>query len=300
MSELFKDVAIGCAMKGQKSKAQYQGEEMGEQREHKRFAVRDMGINCWIPLANKVTVNDLCMSGISLQANRRFDIGREYAVKLGYQDQFLSLKGTVVWSVLSGKSTGFSGNLGALYKAGAKFAAAPLDKLQGLINMIGSQTQRCSELDSAHQVSRQLPAQKKFQIDSDEKTIVDMTIGDRLKRVSLKSLLLESEREIAIGTRLPMSISIPGEMAISIMGRVAYCLRGKTAAYTRYNIGIEYLDMSLDHTEKLKRLIGFWENKGKASYCSVGSSRQRVDSHDTLILCIDSTMFKFFTNNPPL
>jgi len=247
---------------------------MVENREHKRFAVKDKDINCWMLFANKVTVIDLCMSGISLQGDKRFEIGREYAVKLGYEDKVLSLKGTVVWSVLSGKSEGFFGNVGPIYKAGVKFTAAPLDKLSGLIDMIGSQKQRYSGLDSAHKVSRQLPAPKKFQINPPQKPILDMPGGYRLKRVSLNGLLVESEREIAIGTRLPMAISLPGNIAISFMGKVAYsyCLRAETASNTRYNVGIAYIDMSLDHKEKLKRLIRFLEDKSEASSLLVRSS----------------------------
>jgi hypothetical protein len=247
---------------------------MREERAHKRFVVRDMDIDGKMLFAREVKVMDVCMLGISLKADRRFEIGREYTVKLAYKDKALLLKGTVVWSVLNGKNTGSRGNVIPIYEAGIKFTGSPCDELRGLIDLIDSQKQRHSELDSVDKVSRQKPAPK-FQSDPLQKGIVDLTVGYRLKKVSLNGLLVESEWELALDTRLPMEISLPRHGAISFMGRVAYCLRGESAANTHYNIGIEFIGMSLGDKEKVKRLIRLLNNRDEASpfYVRSGSLR---------------------------
>jgi hypothetical protein len=158
---------------------------MAEKRGYKRFVARGMGIDCWIRPANKVTLIDLCMSGISLQGDMRFEIGRQYAIKLECEDKVLSVKGAVIWSILSSKSERFPGDFAPVYRAGVKFIATPPDNLQGLIDMIGSRKQSYSKLDSAHKVGKQMPVSKKFHNDSAQKESTDVKVAGFDKRIHL-------------------------------------------------------------------------------------------------------------------
>ncbi|MCL5422550.1 MAG: PilZ domain-containing protein [Nitrospirae bacterium] len=61
-----------------------------------------MDINGKMLFTSEVKPIDVSIGGICLKADRRFEIGREYTLKLEYDDKILSVNGSVVWSVLSG------------------------------------------------------------------------------------------------------------------------------------------------------------------------------------------------------
>jgi hypothetical protein len=234
-------------------------EGMEDKRQHKRCVVQNMSINGKMLFANEVKVVDVSMSGISLQSERRFEIGREYLVKLAYEDKVLSLNGIVSWSVLSQQGEGTLGEGIPFYRAGIRFTTVPVEKLNELIEIIESHKRDSSEVDELHKVSGQR-LNTRFYIDPPSKTILNLPISYRVRKMSLSGMLVESDHELAIETRLPMEISLNGNGLISFKGRVASCLKGEAEGNARYNIGIEYINMSLENKEKLKDFIRLLEN----------------------------------------
>jgi hypothetical protein len=112
----------------------------------------------------------------------RFEIGRQYAMKLECEDKILSVKGTVIWSILSSTSEKSSGDFVPVYRAGFKFAGTPLDNLQELIEVISSRKQRFSKLDS-YKAVKQIPSLKKHHGDSAQKARADTAATTLDKRI---------------------------------------------------------------------------------------------------------------------
>jgi len=111
---------------------------MNEKRLHKRFPVEGMDINVMMLSAREVKVLDISVGGVSLKADRRFDIGSKYSVNLKYKDKVLSLKGVVVWSALCELRKATTGGSIPIYRAGIKLTDFSTDGLNELIDSLAS------------------------------------------------------------------------------------------------------------------------------------------------------------------
>ncbi len=83
---------------------------MQDKRRHKRFTVNVLEVNGNMMFATEVKVIDISIGGISLKANRRLNIGSDYALKLDGKNRVIALKGAVVWSSLRESKAGPDGN----------------------------------------------------------------------------------------------------------------------------------------------------------------------------------------------
>ncbi len=237
---------------------------MEDKRSHKRFTVEGMEISGKMLFANEVNVLDISVSGISLRADRRLEIGREYSLKLKYEDKVLSLNGVVMWSILNELRRISSDEMAPLYQAGIKFTDISPDKLGELMNFITFHKQTDYELEELHEVSGQRVGPR-FRIDPTTKPILQFPVGYTLKKLSLSGMLIESEHELALETRLPMEISLPGDEPISCSGRVAYCVKADMEDTALYNIGIEFINMPEKDKEKLKNFIKILDERDEGS-----------------------------------
>lgn len=109
---------------------------MQDNRRFKRFSLKTLEIHGRMIAATEVKVVDISIGGIGIRANRRLNIGHEYALKLEARDKVLSLKGMVVWSKLSDNMLGSHGEVVPVYTAGLKFKAISDDKITQLLDFI--------------------------------------------------------------------------------------------------------------------------------------------------------------------
>jgi hypothetical protein len=109
---------------------------MQDSRRFKRFALKILEIHGRMIAATEVKVIDISIGGIRLRANRRLNIGHEYALKLEARDKVLSLRGMVAWSKLSDNMSGPHGEVVPVYTAGLKFKAISDDKITQLLDFI--------------------------------------------------------------------------------------------------------------------------------------------------------------------
>ncbi len=93
---------------------------MREARRYKRFKLNDCEITGKIILFNEVKVIDISIGGISLEANRRLNIGSDYNLKLEGKNT-ISMRGTVVWCTLGETSKVARGEVMPIYSAGMQF-----------------------------------------------------------------------------------------------------------------------------------------------------------------------------------
>jgi Tfp pilus assembly protein PilZ len=98
-----------------------------------------------LAFANAVTIYDISLGGISLRTDRRIDIGKEYLLKLQYKTTEISVKGVVVWSVLSQSQTDSQGNIIPIYSCGLKFNLSSTDEIKQCIDLIEKQSKADNE-----------------------------------------------------------------------------------------------------------------------------------------------------------
>ena len=94
---------------------------MDNTRQHRRYKVDSMDIRGTIIFASYVKINDISIGGISLTTEKRLTSGYKYTLKIQGRDTILTVKCTVMWSLLSESLRDSFGNVIPIYKTGIKF-----------------------------------------------------------------------------------------------------------------------------------------------------------------------------------
>jgi len=223
-------------------------------RRYKRFKVDVMEINGMMMFANEVEILDISIGGISLRADRRMNIGSEYSLKLRDKSSVIPLKGTVVWSVLSGTGKGLDGGTVPLYTAGMRFQDLSSEKIGELTRFIAGHRHEQHGDDDMHCLSG-LRFNIRYNIDAKEKAVLSYPESYQVRKISLGGMLIESTREMEVEKRLPMELTLPRNVPISFEGRVASCLPAKQEEPKLYAIGIEFVDIAESDRAMLAEFI---------------------------------------------
>lgn len=75
------------------------------------------------------------------------------------------------------------------------------------------------------------------------------------KMLNLGGMLIESSRPHEQHGKLRFELTLPEKVSLSITGRVTFCLSSKDVKGARYEVGIEFTDMSEQDKTKLKKFI---------------------------------------------
>jgi hypothetical protein len=115
-----------------------------ESRQHRlnqRYAMDDRSVQAKMALANRVKILNISLGGLSLEADKRLNIGREYSLHLEHKGKKLSIKGCIMWSLLTVGHSDGKGNVIPTYRAGMKFSKIP----EGLSDIIAFIKQKQAE-----------------------------------------------------------------------------------------------------------------------------------------------------------
>jgi len=225
-----------------------------ERRRHARFRMEVVEITGKMMFADEVNIIDISVGGVSLRADRRLNIGHEYAVKMENSGRVLAVKGLVVWSVLSGNKEGARGDSIPLYTAGMKFMDVSDKKMEEIVNFIEKYEQGAVMPIGPYGTSG-LRQSIRIRIDAQEKATVNFPENYKVKILSLGGMLVESERPVEIESRLSMEVFFPKNTSITFLGRVASCRLVQDERVALFHIGIEFIDMSDEHKEKLQEFV---------------------------------------------
>jgi hypothetical protein len=105
-----------------------------ERRQYQRMKVEHMEVNSEMPSATYMKIIDISKSGVLVNADRKLDIGKKYALKIEYENKVLVVRAAVVWSLFEDNVEDANGNIIPIYIAGMHFT----DVLKGEITRITS------------------------------------------------------------------------------------------------------------------------------------------------------------------
>jgi c-di-GMP-binding flagellar brake protein YcgR len=228
---------------------------MEEKRRYRRFRVDVMEINGRMVFANNVTILDISAGGVSMKADRRLNIGTEYALRIEEGGTVvLTVKGTIVWSVLSETREVSGGNIIPVYTAGMKFTDISHEKSSEIINFIKAHEQEVYEGIDLSRING-LRHKVRVHINAPDKSSLNFSESYRVKILSLSGMLIGSDHPVNIESILPMEITLPEYGTIGFMGRVASCRLMKDREHGDFGIGIEFKEMQEEGKERLKGFI---------------------------------------------
>ena len=224
---------------------------MDDHRKYKRFVLNFLEVNGELTLASKVSLLDISMGGLSLKADIRLDIGRKYVIKLEDKLKRLAVKGVVMWSRLSGTRSTPRGETLPLYTAGMKFIDLSEETIADLLYFV--------EHNGKEEVlkSNDRRLYVRVHMNDPEKEILNVPASYKVKTISLGGMLIECLQDLEIESRIPMELSINDDDPFKFVGRVASCQVIEHDGPIKYDIGIEFLNLTDKDREVLTSLMDY-------------------------------------------
>lgn len=233
-----------------------------DRRQYKRYKIEVMEINGKMVLAKSVKILNLSVGGVCFQTEKSLNVGSEYTLKLEGKGKVLTIKGFVVWAILSGSLADSEGNIVPIYKAGMKFIDISEEKINEMANFIEDHKK-----DIDKQVDLYKPSGNRLFvricIEEPEKAILNYHGSYKVKNISLGGMLIESEHLLEIESKLPMEMILNEESSIKFFGRIINCLLVKDKDIEQYDIRVEFIGMSEKDEEILVNFINLCDTIDK-------------------------------------
>lgn len=223
---------------------------MQDKRKYIRFKLNDLEVNGKMALATEVKVIDISISGISVKANRRLNIGGDYTLKLEGR-KTISLRGTVIWCSLTDSRKGPGGEMIPMYSAGMQFKDMSKERTTELQYLID--TYKIKEIQVVGGTRQYI----RFNIKDPENVVLIYPDNYKVKTISLGGMLIECQRNFEIESRIPMEMLIHDNKPFKFMGRVASSRAIDEKGQITYDIGIEFLALTEKDREMLTLFIDY-------------------------------------------
>jgi c-di-GMP-binding flagellar brake protein YcgR len=227
---------------------------MKNTRRQKRYKVDNTNIRGTIVFASYLKINDISLGGISLTTEKRLTIGNEYALKLQGKDTQLTVKGIVMWSLLSESIADSIGNVVPIFKTGIKFMELSTEQENEIIKFIEAHKKDPEEKIDIYSVSGNRLFVR-FRLNEADKATLQERDDYKLKNISLSGLLIESKHALKLEDKINMQMALPDKKIISFLGRVVTCTMTKGVESESYDIGIEFLEIAEKDEKALKNFI---------------------------------------------
>jgi len=235
---------------------------MEEKRHYQRFSMDFIDIHGRILFSTHIRVLNISIGGISFSTDRLLATGGVYVLKLESKGSTLYLEGTIVWSKLNENSRE-DGNLIRTYTVGMKFLHDSDTQRRELEKFIKGNYIGYQRIESFAPVISGIRIHVRFYINNPDKATIDCAEHYKVKRISLSGMLIESVNALQIEDRVPMQMTLSEKKDIAFWGRIVTCQVIQTTEPPRYELGIEFIDISETDSTILKEFIASLENKHK-------------------------------------
>ena len=221
--------------------------ENSENRRYPRYIVEDIHGN--VLYTSDIEVLNISVDGAAIETARRLEVNREYSFRINYRDISLSLKGNVVWALLTSRAKKDAQTSVPVYRAGIKFTDVLSEKTEALLKFIEENREKKSGIR---------PGGIRFKIANTKNITIDLAHKYSVKKISLSGMLVEAEYPLSLDDQYDIELFLNGS-AITIVGRIAFC-RESEAHLSQYDIGIEFVTLTDSEKELLRHFIGTLED----------------------------------------
>jgi len=217
---------------------------MSDGRRHRRYEVEELSGN--VLYTSDIEVLNISIDGAAIETKRRLELNREYTFKIKHKDEFLNLRGRIVWAVLVSRLKKDSEDIVPVYRAGVKFVDTLSAKADALLSFI--EENRIRKVESRFGGIR-------FKLADSGEVKLDMPRGYEVKKLSLSGMLVETGYPMELDAHHEIELFISGN-TLRIAGRVAYCKENRERDSVSYDIGMEFVKIAENDRELL---TGFLE-----------------------------------------
>ena len=218
-------------------------EKDGNLRRNKRHVVE--GIEGNVLYTSDIEVLNLSIDGAAIETAKRLELNRTYTFKIKYHDSFISLRGCVVWAILVSKVDKNTGAVTPVYRAGIRFTDTLSEKAGMLLQFI--EDNRIKKRENRFGGVR-------FNISSTEHMKVDLPHEYKVIKISLSGMLVETEYPLVIESHYNIELFINSHN-LKIVGRVVYSKEYVVDNAVKYEIGMEFFEISEDDERILQEFL---------------------------------------------
>jgi len=242
---------------------------MRDMRKHKRFKLDVIDLSSKMSIVGKVDIIDISVSGIALKADRKLNIGKEYLMTLGYGGNQITVKGTVVRSELSGIEERPEGEKVTVYSAGLLFKNEAGDKVQNFLDSIDTskKTPVTERIDWFYR-------DVKFSITTPSEKVLNLLSQFGVKEISRSGIIIQTDRKLKIGSMVLMELSVKACEPASFMGKVVSCRAMQDKENEKYDIGVEFSELTDRDRSLVKSFIECVKDKNKVSAANTSENRK--------------------------
>jgi hypothetical protein len=219
-------------------------------RKHKRFKLHLLDLSSKMSLVGKVKLIDISEDGVAIKADRKLNIEKECLMMLGYEGKHINVKGIVVRSELSGIEEKADGKTITIYSVGISFK----DESAGTVNDF---------LDSIENDKKtQVPEQTDwfyrdilFCITTANEKVLNLPMQFGVKDISQKGIIIQTDLQLKIDSVVLLELSIGTCDPVSFVGKVVSCRMPRGHVRAKYDIGVEFSELTDRDRSLLIRFI---------------------------------------------
>lgn len=221
-------------------------ERFVERRTDKRYAVE--GVRGNVHYLSDLNVINISIDGAAIETTNRLEVNGEYRFRIDYKGTPLSVNGFVTWSKLTRSEKRRSGELIPIYKAGVKFVGIMEKKADTLMNFIEENKVKTPERRSG----------VRYKLVASDNIKVAYPYGFDLKKISLSGMEIETEHLLDPSSTHDMEFWL-NEGTVNMKGRIVTCVEIPLENITKYNMGVEFIEISDEDRELLKHFLNALE-----------------------------------------
>ncbi len=219
------------------------GEGFDDRRRCKRYGIK--GIRGNVRFLADLKLINISVVGAAIETSKRLDLNREYKFMIDYKGTPLEARGLVVWSQLVHGEKTKEGDVVPIYRSGVKFIDIVDEKTIKLMNFVEDNRVRTPE--------RRLGGLR-CKIATPQDITVGYPYEYLVKKISFSGMEIETEHALDPDSRHEMEL-ILNDKVLTITGRIVTCMGVPSEKTVKYDMGVEFLEMSADVRELLRHFI---------------------------------------------
>lgn len=217
-----------------------------------RFRVENMDINEKTLFSAEVELLDVSVSGACIKTSRSLKSREKLLVRLEREGTYLTLPCSVIWEDLLGCEGDLTEKSVPIYKTGVSFVNLSTDKLVRLKDFI-RQSGAPYEQKLSDSYTR---GALRFTLHANRKTVICYTKTFPVKKIGLGGMLAGPSGAVQRENVFPMGLFISrDDPPIRFRGRIASLVPLPDSKSGRFDVGIEFLDMTRTDKFKLSKFL---------------------------------------------
>jgi Tfp pilus assembly protein PilZ len=219
-------------------------------RRHKRFKLDVLDLSSKMSLVGKVKLIDISEDGVAIKADRKLNIGKECLMMLGYEGKHINVKGIVVRSELSGIEEKADGETITMYSVGIFFKDESAGTVKEFLDSIGN-NKKTQVPEQTDWIYRDIL----FCITTANEKVLNLPMQFGVKDISQKGIIIQTDLHLKIDSVVLLELSIGTCDPVSFVGKVVSCRMPRGHVRAKYDIGVEFSELTDRDRSLLIRFI---------------------------------------------